>query len=87
MGISLLLGACSNAKLTAHKTTEAKIIPAMPAIKDNTTDSVKICLIMVAGVAPNALRMPISWVRSFTIISIIFTIPIIPEPKIKMPTI
>ncbi|MNY75699.1 hypothetical protein D3C86_2150550 [compost metagenome] len=49
-------------------------------------DSDNICDRIAPGVAPKALLIPISFVRSFTTISIIFEIPITPEIKTNVPT-
>ena len=73
-------------ELTIIITNVEKIIPAIPAIKDKTTDSAKICFLMSHGVAPSARRIPISLVRSLTTISIMLIIPITPESKINPPT-
>ena len=40
---------------------------------------------MLFGLAPKALRMPNSRVRSFTVISIMFETPTMPLIKVKIP--
>ena len=42
---------------------------------------------MALGVAPMALRMPNSRVRSFTVMSMMFDTPTMPESNVKMPII
>ncbi|MCY1246134.1 hypothetical protein D9M72_593400 [compost metagenome] len=49
-------------------------------------DSDNICPLIAPGVAPKALLIPISFVRSLTTISMIFEIPITPEIKTNVPT-
>ena len=39
------------------------------------------------GVAPIALRIPNSWVRSFTVMSMMLETPTMPLSRVKMPTI
>ena len=41
---------------------------------------------MVHGLAPIALRMPNSWVRSFTVMSMMFETPTMPESNVNSPT-
>ena len=52
------------------------------------TDSVRIRLMMDQGVAPRALRMPISLERSFTAISMMLLMPTMPansfQPHIEL---
>ncbi|MNL06701.1 hypothetical protein D3C87_1273460 [compost metagenome] len=64
----------------------ATAIPNIPEIIVKNMDSDKICPRIAPGVAPKALRIPISFVRSLTTISIIFEIPITPEIKTNVPT-
>ena len=40
---------------------------------------------MERGLAPRALRMPISWVRSFTVMSMMLLTPTMPLSRVKMP--
>ena len=40
---------------------------------------------MEAGLAPSALRMPNSWVRSRTVMSMMFDTPTMPLSNVKMP--
>ena len=44
-------------------------------------------LMMFQGVAPIALRMPNSWVRSFTVMSIMLLTPTMPLSKVSRPRI
>jgi hypothetical protein len=48
--------------------------------------SSRIWPITFAGVAPSALRMPISRVRSFTTISMMLPMPTMPAIRLPMPT-
>ena len=50
------------------------------------TASTTICLLISKGVAPNALRTPISFVRSFTVINKMFPIANTPAIKVAIPT-
>ena len=75
------------AKLIIYKINAPKIIPIIPAINVKNTDSKTICLRMSLGVAPSALRIPISLVLSFTEISKIFPIPITPARIVAIPII
>ena len=56
-----------------------------PATDVMTTDSCMIRPTMDAGVAPRALRMPISLVRSLTTIIMMLLTPTIPAMTVKMP--
>ena len=56
-------------------------------INVKNTDSKTICFLMSFGVAPSALRIPISLVLSFTEISKIFPIPIMPARMVAIPII
>ena len=51
------------------------------------SDSCMIMATMEAGVAPSALRRPISRVRSFTTISMMFPTPTAPAKMVPMATI
>ena len=51
------------------------------------TLSMMISFRMLQGLAPIALRMPNSWVRSFTVMSMMFDTPTMPESSVKSPTI
>ena len=59
--------------------------PIYPDTVVINTDSVRIRLMMDQGVAPRALRMPISLVRSFTAISMILLMPTMPAKIVPMP--
>ena len=63
------------------------MIPIIPAIKVKNMDSIRIWFLTCLGVAPNALRMPISFVLSLTDINNIFPIPITPANIVTNPTI
>ena len=58
----------------------------MPATVVNTTLSDRICERMTRGVAPMARRMPISVVRSRTVIIMILETPIAPASRVPIPT-
>ena len=62
------------------------MIPITPASIVKNTDSKMIWDLTSAGVAPKALLIPISLVLSFTEISNIFPIPIIPAKIVAIPT-
>ena len=64
----------------------ANTIPAIPAIVVSTMDSDSICAIMSRGFAPMARRIPISCVRSRTIIHIMLPTPITPDKRVPVPT-
>ncbi|MNI64851.1 hypothetical protein D3C73_1203200 [compost metagenome] len=55
--------------------------PIAPPINDRITASIMNWIIIVPGVAPMALRIPISLVRSVTETSIMFITPIPPTSK------
>ena len=52
-----------------NKTNPPKIIPNIPATVVKKTDSRTTCLLISTGVAPIARLIPISLVRSFTVIN------------------
>ena len=60
-----------------------RTIPIRPPVKDIIADSDKNCVMIEDVLAPNALRIPISLVRSVTDTSIIFMTPI-PPTKSEM---
>ena len=53
-------------------------MPRMPPITDSVTDSIKNCRRMLTLLAPTAMRMPISRVRSVTETSMMFMMPMPP---------
>ena len=59
----------------------ANPIPNNPPTDANTADSTRNCVTMCDLRAPNALRMPISRVRSVTLANIIFMITIPPTTR------
>ena len=61
------------------------IIPIYPKIVVITNDSITIERSIERGFAPNALRIPISLVRSLTVILMILLTPTTPEINIAMP--
>ena len=73
--------------LMAAKTAAPKMIPIMPAMSVKKTDSKIICIRTSEGVAPMALRIPNSLVRSFTDINKMFPMPITPAIMVASPTI
>ena len=50
--------------------------PISPPVTDMSTDSIRNCREMTGPVAPTAIRRPISFVRSVTLTSMMFMIPI-----------
>ena len=52
-----------------------------------TTLSVMMSFMMLHGVAPIALRMPNSWVRSLTVMSMMLLTPTMPLSRVKSPMI
>ena len=58
--------------LAEHPTS----MPSSPPVTEMSTDSIKNCNEMTGPVAPTAIRNPISLVRSVTLTSMIFMIPI-----------
>ena len=52
------------------------ITPRSPPVTDISTDSMRNCNEMTGPVAPTAIRSPISFVRSVTLTSMMFIIPI-----------
>ena len=60
--------------------------PKYPATVVIKADSIKIILTIERGVAPIALRIPISLVRSFTTINMILPTPKMPNKRLPMPT-
>ena len=61
-------------------------MPVRPAIVVSTTDSFMIIDTTENGVAPSALRTPISLVRSLTVISMMFDTPTTPASSVAPPT-
>ena len=53
-------------------------MPIAPPSNDSTTASVKNCVLTFDGLAPTAMRIPISRVRSLTDTSMMFMMPIPP---------
>ena len=53
-------------------------IPAIPPSSESTSDSIKNCIKMSCRLAPSALRIPISRVRSVTDTSMMFMMPMPP---------
>ena len=51
------------------------------------TLSAMISLVMLQGLAPMALRIPNSWVRSLTVISMMLLTPTTPLSSVNSPTI
>ena len=76
----------SVAALMPYRTNAPKIIPIIPARTVKNTDSKMICDLTSEGVAPSALLIPISLVRSLTEISNILPIPITPANIVAIPT-
>lgn len=72
----------TKAEIKANKPT-ASSTPNIPPSRVSTTASIKNCCRMSAAVAPSALRSPISRVRSVTLTSMIFMIPIPPTRSDK----
>ena len=72
--------------LIANKINVPNIIPIIPARTVKKTDSINICVLTWAGLAPRALLIPISFVLSFTEISNILPIPITPARIVAIPT-
>ena len=70
-----------------YKIKAPSIIPIVPAIIVRNTDSNIICFLIWFGLAPIALLIPISFVRSFTDINKIFPIPITPASIVAIPII
>src|SRR2546425_117410 len=60
--------------------------PAPPLSNVRNAPSTKNCVRMFRWVAPKALRRPISFVRSATETSMIFTIPMAPRTSVTRPT-
>jgi len=65
-------------KPTNEESPQPKAIPITPPIRLSIADSVKNCRRISDFRAPNAFRKPISRVRSVTVTSIMFIIPIPP---------
>ena len=63
-----------------------KRMPLMPATSVSTILSEMICDRIILGVAPMALRIPISVVRSRTVTIMIFDTPIAPASSVPSPT-
>ena len=61
--------------------------PPYPASAVTTNASNITCVITLPGVAPKALRIPISLVRSFTTMSMMLLTPMIPAMMVPMPMI
>ena len=70
----------------AARTIVANTTPEVPATRVRSTLSDSICTTMSTGLAPMARRIPISRVRSLTIIHIMFPTPITPAISEPMPT-
>ena len=64
--------------VTVLDTPTPSEIPIAPPSNDSTTASVKNCTLTFDGLAPTAMRIPISLVRSLTDTSIMFMMPIPP---------
>ena len=60
--------------------------PTRPAISVSTIDSFITIEMIENGVAPSALRTPISFVRSLTVISMMFETPTTPAISVAPPT-
>ena len=58
--------------------------PMTPPLMQSTDDSARNCVVMSCLVAPSARRMPISRMRSVTLVSIMFMMPI-PPTRSEMP--
>ena len=63
-----------------------KRMPLMPATNVSTILSEIICERIIFGVAPMALRIPISVVRSRTVTIMMFDTPIAPARRVPRPT-
>ena len=63
---------------TDPESAQPRPMPSAPPIKLSNADSVRNCNLISAFRAPNALRKPISCVRSETETSMIFMMPIPP---------
>src|SRR5262249_31156398 len=59
--------------------------PFRPATSVSTTDSFITIATIDSGVAPSALRTPISLVRSLTVISMMFETPTTPASRVAPP--
>src|SRR5213075_3532651 len=60
--------------------------PRYPAMPVTSVDSSSNVLMMENGVAPSALRMPISLVRSFTVMIMMLLMPTMPAINVPRPT-
>ena len=69
------------APLTAGPQSSPNKIPEIPPAKLNTVVSTRNCRMISRRLAPKARRIPISRVRSVTVASMIFMIPIPPTSK------
>jgi len=79
-------GPCPNKLFIAIKIHPPEIIPKIPAIIVRKTASKTICLLISNGVAPRARLIPISFVRSFTVISNMFPMAKTPAINVAIPT-
>ena len=61
------------------------VIPLSPATRVSTMLSLMICVSISVGVAPMALRMPISVVRSFTVTTMMLLTPMAPDISVPSP--
>ena len=78
IGAKVITGGTSANFLNNSTREMPKAIPKIPPMRPIITASIKNCVIMVRYVAPRALRIPISLVRSVTETIIIFIMPMPP---------
>ena len=67
--------------------TMPRNIPIYPKAAVMTTLSAMMSLRMAPGLAPMALRIPNSWVRSFTVMSMMLDTPTMPLIRVRRPRI
>ena len=67
--------------VTAKGIANPKTTPIAPPAALNIIDSIRNCVVMSCRRAPNARRIPISRVRSVTVASMIFMIPMPPTTR------
>jgi hypothetical protein len=79
-------GAFSSTELAIAIRPVPAATPNRPAISVSTIDSFITIATIDDGVAPSALRTPISLVRSLTVISMMFDTPTTPASRVAPPT-
>ena len=84
--VGSFVGLADNILSNKSKRKTPALNPSKPAKAVSTKLSLMTCEMMSKGLAPKALRTPISLVRSFTVTIMILLIPIIPDSKVPMPT-